>query len=295
MKSVEANSRKMYIKIGIVQSERTKGGAWFTDGELDEFFIETVRAVLYQYILSTSLYLPAKAQAALRQKEPKKSKKLSTEQAQALRDKVLGDRENVPARISAIEEERLNQEKQKAYMLMRQEIIYDGYIPMPAGYTGYKTLDELTEYILAQKVATGVVLTSKDLKQLLDVMCFDGVIETVQMRSIEGYKATRQSVRPETRGPYNRLTEAPCGRCPVFDLCEEGGPVGPSNCKYFEEWLNLWKWKIGWYRWYVWCYRNIGGTHKICFYMHSVGGFKPGVWEIPWGWENLYIHKNHGQ
>ena len=239
MKSVEANSRKMYIKIGIVQSERTKGGAWFTDGELDEFFIETVRAVLYQYILGTSLYLPAKAQAALRQKEPKKSKKMSPEQAQALRDKVLGDRGGTPVRISAIEEEQLSQEQQKAYMLERQEIIYDGYIPMPAGYTGYKTLDELTEYILAQKVATGVVLTSKDLKQLLDVMCFDGMIETVEMGNIEGYKATRRSVRPETRGPYNRLTEAPCGRCPVFDLCEEGGPVGPSNCKYFEEWLTL--------------------------------------------------------
>jgi DNA-directed RNA polymerase III, subunit C34 len=37
----------------------------------------------------------------------------------------------------------------------------------------------------------------------------------------------------------NALTEAPCGRCPVFDLCEEGGPVSPSNCVYFTKWLDL--------------------------------------------------------
>ncbi|KAH8993574.1 RNA polymerase Rpc34 [Lactarius hatsudake] len=32
-------------------------------------------------------------------------------------------------------------------------------------------------------------------------------------------------------------SEAPCGRCPVFDFCKEGGPVGPSECEYYGEWL----------------------------------------------------------
>lgn len=32
-------------------------------------------------------------------------------------------------------------------------------------------------------------------------------------------------------------SEAPCGRCPVFDFCQEGGPVGPSGCEYYGEWL----------------------------------------------------------
>jgi DNA-directed RNA polymerase III subunit RPC6 len=32
-------------------------------------------------------------------------------------------------------------------------------------------------------------------------------------------------------------SEAPCGRCPVFDFCKEGGPVGPSGCEYYGEWL----------------------------------------------------------
>ncbi|KAI0305368.1 RNA polymerase Rpc34 subunit-domain-containing protein [Multifurca ochricompacta] len=32
-------------------------------------------------------------------------------------------------------------------------------------------------------------------------------------------------------------SEAPCGGCPVFGFCKEGGPVGPSGCEYFGEWL----------------------------------------------------------
>jgi DNA-directed RNA polymerase III subunit RPC6 len=37
--------------------------------------------------------------------------------------------------------------------------------------------------------------------------------------------------------PTNGFVEVPCGRCPVFELCEEGGPVNPSNCEYFQRWL----------------------------------------------------------
>lgn len=32
-------------------------------------------------------------------------------------------------------------------------------------------------------------------------------------------------------------SQAPCGSCPVFDFCKEGGPVGPSGCDYYGEWL----------------------------------------------------------
>ena len=46
------------------------------------------------------------------------------------------------------------------------------------------------------------------------------------------YRAVR---RPET---IYGFTESSCGRCPVFSLCKEGGPVSASNCVYFEEWLN---------------------------------------------------------
>ena len=32
-------------------------------------------------------------------------------------------------------------------------------------------------------------------------------------------------------------SQAPCGRCPQFDFCKEGGPVNPQQCVYYDEWL----------------------------------------------------------
>ncbi|KAK8843459.1 hypothetical protein IAR55_007116 [Kwoniella newhampshirensis] len=32
-------------------------------------------------------------------------------------------------------------------------------------------------------------------------------------------------------------TQAPCGKCPVFSFCEEGGPVEPEGCNYYDDWL----------------------------------------------------------
>lgn len=32
-------------------------------------------------------------------------------------------------------------------------------------------------------------------------------------------------------------SQAPCGKCPVFDFCKDKGPVNPQECTYFEGWL----------------------------------------------------------
>ncbi|KAI0057324.1 hypothetical protein BV25DRAFT_1995044 [Artomyces pyxidatus] len=32
-------------------------------------------------------------------------------------------------------------------------------------------------------------------------------------------------------------SQAPCGKCPVFDFCKDGGPVGPRGCEYYGDWL----------------------------------------------------------
>ncbi|KAL1406161.1 34-kDa subunit of RNA polymerase III (C) [Vanrija albida] len=32
--------------------------------------------------------------------------------------------------------------------------------------------------------------------------------------------------------------QAPCGGCPQFNFCEEDGPVNPSGCSYFSDWLS---------------------------------------------------------
>ncbi|KDQ50981.1 hypothetical protein JAAARDRAFT_41609 [Jaapia argillacea MUCL 33604] len=45
-----------------------------------------------------------------------------------------------------------------------------------------------------------------------------------------------RAVHPETLSLG--LSQAPCGRCPTFDFCKEGGPVNPKECVYYEGWFS---------------------------------------------------------
>lgn len=46
------------------------------------------------------------------------------------------------------------------------------------------------------------------------------------------YRATNRMTVPLGQ------TEVPCGKCPVFDFCAEGGPVNAEECEYWEGWLD---------------------------------------------------------
>ncbi|KAH8153784.1 uncharacterized protein LAJ45_01551 [Morchella importuna] len=100
----------------------------------------------------------------------------------------------------------------------------------PPGYTGYPSQNEIYRWVKSSNL-TEVDLAEADIRNLLDVLVYDGKIERVVGGT--AYRAVR---KPES---VNGFTESPCGRCPVFSLCREGGPVSASNCVYFEDWLNF--------------------------------------------------------
>jgi DNA-directed RNA polymerase III subunit RPC6 len=223
MKSVEHPTRKMYIKSNLHPSDRASGGAWYTDGELDEALIDFVMKMLFKYIFQRTFYY-SRSYGGGSKKEPKKViKKMSPAEAKAKRDQVLGA-EGGEGGLDVKTERMLD---------------YERYLPMPAHYQQYPVLDELTVWVEKSGLLKQT-LTAAELQQVLDVMVFDDKIETVNNGSAEGpaYRAVRKSmINEDDRGSV--LNEAPCGRCPVFELCEEGGPVGPSNCEYFTEWLAM--------------------------------------------------------
>lgn len=35
------------------------------------------------------------------------------------------------------------------------------------------------------------------------------------------------------------FTSLPCGVCPVFNDCKEGGPISPQTCEYYQAWLKF--------------------------------------------------------
>lgn len=237
MKSVEHLNRKMYIKASLTPSEKATGGPWYTDGELDEEFINNIQKVLHGYIFAKSFYKSSNPSAM---RKPKRISKANTEkavatkaseEARALRDAALGPK------VKGEDDENRSAKRQKTARDSEKVKDLDRYLPLPAGYQGYPTLHELTLHVETTGV-TPTTLTKDEISQLLDVLCFDKKIEKV-VAGPDGvaYKALRKLVGDIEDETVNGLTEAPCGRCPVFDLCEEGGPVGPSNCEYFKAWL----------------------------------------------------------
>jgi DNA-directed RNA polymerase III subunit RPC6 len=225
MKSVQHPSRKMWMKAHLRPSERATGGSWYTDGELDEVFIQQICDLLYAHIKKKSFYFSSSAYKMA----SKGGKKLSSSQAIAARDKVLSSK--------GLDKPEPDEERSA------RSRKYDAYFPMPADYIDYPNVDELTGYIHDMGI-TSQLLVSTEIQELLDIMVYDGKIEKVVMGSSEGreaatgYKATRRTLKDEHE-LGSVLTEAPCGRCPVFDICQEGGPVNPRDCTYLEEWLQF--------------------------------------------------------
>ncbi|KAF2863674.1 hypothetical protein K470DRAFT_210224 [Piedraia hortae CBS 480.64] len=85
----------------------------------------------------------------------------------------------------------------------------------------------------------------KDIQQIVDVLVLDEKIEKVGggYRSVRGVRTenvdegeVEDEVEDDVAGG-NGFTESPCGRCPVFDFCSDTGPINPTGCVYWKDWL----------------------------------------------------------
>lgn len=89
-----------------------------------------------------------------------------------------------------------------------------------------------------------VQLSIEDIETILNTLIFDGKLEKTIAASTgagaEGgedqvrlYRAITPLIQP------TGLMRTPCGVCPVFNECCEGGVVSPSKCIYLKEWLEI--------------------------------------------------------
>src|SRR5450432_3080311 len=186
MKSVEHLNRKMYIKFNLRPSEKATGGPWYTDGEMDEEFIDMVSKVLYQQVLRKSFYDPKAAKLNKTKKVSKSGTKRTESQPGVEEARALRDATFKPV-------VKLEPNGERPLKRRREEKELDHLIPLPPGYQGYPTLDELTRFIFENNV-TPTILTKEDISQLLDVLCFDKKIEKI-ISGPDGiaYKALRKS------------------------------------------------------------------------------------------------------
>lgn len=206
-RNVKFPGRKSYMLAHLQPSEAATGGPFYTDGILDDEFVHQMATWTERYIIGRSWSHRSQSESQKKKGLPK----LTREQAEKLR-------------AEEIARGHVGRDRTK------------DMLPMPPGYTGYPTLSEITKAINASGLS-GVMMKEAEMLQLLDILVWDAKVERVP--NIKSYRALRRV--PEAGGSdfENGFTEAPCGRCPVFDICEDGGPVNATTCEYFEDWLNI--------------------------------------------------------
>ncbi|KAI0396434.1 RNA polymerase Rpc34 subunit [Xylariaceae sp. FL0594] len=239
--TVENISKKMWIKANIKPSSRATGGPWYTDQFLDEAFIEALQGVVMSFIKNRGSYLSKGEKAAggsVSPVAPKKGHINGAASEAAIRSKKRTadaiSKDDVPSTAIAAPPAK-----------SRKTTIR---LPLPAGYMEYPTTEEITAGIQAAEVAKGQPLKQEHVQELINVLIWDNRVEEIRMGSRVGYRAVR--ITKQNPSLYskpgdddfweprqNGLTTVPCGKCPVFDLCEEGGPVWAGGCEYFDQWL----------------------------------------------------------
>ncbi|KAI1163217.1 RNA polymerase Rpc34 subunit [Nemania serpens] len=235
--TVENISKKMWIKANIKPSARATGGPWYTDQFLDEAFIEALQSVVMSFIKNRGSYL-SKGERGARSVSPVVPKKGIINGAAS--EAAIKSKKRTADAISKDDASVAVAATAKPRKTIR--------LPLPAGYMEYPTTEEITAGIQAAEVAKGQPLKQEHVQELIDVLVWDNRIEEIRMGERVGYRAVRISKQNPSlyskpgdedfwESRNNGLTTVPCGKCPVFDLCEEGGPVWAGGCEYFDQWL----------------------------------------------------------
>ncbi|KAH9894662.1 RNA polymerase Rpc34 subunit [Xylariomycetidae sp. FL2044] len=237
--TVENTSKKMWIKSSLTPSARATGGPWYTDQFLDEAFIESLQSVVMDIIKGRGSYRSTRERTGSTSPVlPKKGviNGAASEAALKSRKRSAGD-----AGIhDAAPPPKASRGGNRTTTVVR--------LPLPAGYTGYPTTEEITTQLIEAGIAKGQQLKSEHVQELIDVLVWENRVESIRQGTRVAWRATRVT-RHNPAGHTamnaddfweprsNGLTTVPCGKCPVFELCEEGGPVWAGGCEYFDKWL----------------------------------------------------------
>jgi DNA-directed RNA polymerase III subunit RPC6 len=202
------------MAFGRQPNEDVTGGAWFTDGMLDEAFIQDLGQWVVRMV----------AQKSWVADNPEKGVEAGKARKPGTKGDVKGKGKEVEGDAGGKKQQH---PKSKANTV---------YLPYPPGYTGYPTCQDIT-LAINESGGVDVEINPATMQQLLDVLCFDGRL--VKVRGEDAYKSVRSPARLSSGDEESSLTDAPCGRCPVFSICEESGPINPGNCEYYQEWLEI--------------------------------------------------------
>ncbi|KAK1875902.1 DNA-directed RNA polymerase III subunit RPC6 [Dissostichus eleginoides] len=135
--------------------------------------------------------------------------------------------------------------KKKVYMLYN--IQPDRSVTGGAWYSDQDFESEFVEVLNQQCfkfLQSKVDLSMDDIETILNTLIYDGKVELTVIAAKEGTVGSVDGQMKLYRGVNavllpTGMVRTPCGLCPVFDDCQEGGEISPSNCIYMTEWLDF--------------------------------------------------------
>jgi DNA-directed RNA polymerase III subunit RPC6 len=204
----------MYMLAELTPSEDVTGGAWFTDGILDENFINVLAYFVEIFVSRKSWYEVSTTDA---HRHRNKRQKISGSAA-----KSDSEKQYLPYRAGY--------QGYPTVPQVTEEVNKSGVTPVEMIETNIRQLLEMLCYD-NKLVALENGQFYKSVKKPNELR---GVADLGLKQGGDGNDTNEVTTENENRGG---MTEVPCGQCPVFKLCTPGGAVSPETCKYFDSWL----------------------------------------------------------
>ena len=264
------SARKVWIEAHLEPSEETTGGTWYNNGELDEGLIFFCKVMVLKEV-SQETWVEVETEDLV--VDPFTTSKKRREPDSGFDAGVTG-KGKAPrliadtAKSSSIHADSEARSSPEASRKHHKTI--KSYEPRSSRSHKLPGLDWIVNKLNSNKASIKDPLPKPAIQQLLDCMVYDDTLVKIEPEQSDLSKPPplnfetfyRTVEAPDRINAYIKrnalaaggdsdavratemedlgrggLTEVPCGRCPVFDLCAEGGPVNPSNCEYFDDWL----------------------------------------------------------
>jgi len=113
----------------------------------------------------------------------------------------------------------------------------------------YCSFDDVRQRVKESNIVS-VELSDEELEQVMHILVYDNRLEEVSVSTIKNVYGIKEgnvssvvrnfSTHYKVSRPvptHDRLTEVPCGRCPLAAHCAPGAVIAPETCTYLKQWL----------------------------------------------------------
>ncbi|KAH0618170.1 hypothetical protein JD844_017160 [Phrynosoma platyrhinos] len=209
VKSVAASKKKVYMLYNLQPDRSVTGGAWYSDQDFESEFVEVLNQQCCKFLQTkvsiSFLEITVTAQ-------------------------LMGEMDKMA--VMQVE------------LLVRSEYFDGSTYNLALSCRNQSAQQIRNKQWIRTPENDDVELSMEDIETILNTLIYDGKVEMTIIAakeatagSVDGrmklYRAVNPIIQP------TGLIRTPCGLCPVFDDCHEGGEISPSNCIYMMEWLEF--------------------------------------------------------